>query len=114
MFRTFVVLLTTLALAASGVALYTHIRRDGVDGVLRSLDFRKSGPQVAANDLMAAAHELERSYEVNRTYTNLDLSRFGGVQLVFASSSGFCIQVENTKKWYHLAGPGGTPREGVC
>jgi hypothetical protein len=114
MLRTFVLLSMTLALLASGVVLYSHVRKEGVREVLHSLNLRQSGSQVAASDLLAAATVLQKSYEADKTYTRADLSRFTDLQVVFASDSAYCIQVEKAGKWYHTVGPGGVPTDGPC
>jgi hypothetical protein len=112
--RAFTFVLTIVALAASGVVLYQHMRNDGVGGVLHSLSFRQSGSQVAADVLLSAATVLEDGYKADQTYTRVDLTRFEGLVVAYAGASNYCIQVEKSGKWYHLMGPGGIPGDGTC
>lgn len=114
MLRSFVIAVTLLLLAASGVVLYERIRQDGVGRVVHALSFRQSGAQAAADELLSAATTLEKSHDLDETYTRADLSRYEDLVLAYASDSNYCIQVRKGREWYHLVGPGGIPASGAC
>jgi hypothetical protein len=111
------VLLTVVlvaALAASGGVFYKHVRREGIHSVLKSLNFRASGGQVAADELLAAATVLDQDHNALHTYTHTDLTRFHDLTLAYASDTSYCVQVLKADHWYHLVGPAGVPADGSC
>jgi hypothetical protein len=114
MFRILGSVATVVALVASFVVLYSHVRRDGVSGMVKKLGFRANGSAAAADELLGAAVVLESAHEQRKTYVRTDLSRYRSVVLSYASSDAYCIQVEKGGEWFHLVGPAGVPATGSC
>jgi hypothetical protein len=114
MSRILLLLAVVGGLAASGSVFYEHVRQEGFHGVVKSLKFRASGGEVAADELLAAATVLDRDHDVQHTYTRTDLTRFHDLTLAYASDVSYCIQVEKADHWYHLVGPDGVPSRGAC
>jgi hypothetical protein len=70
--------------------------------------------EAATVNLQQATAALEQNRELNGTYAGTDLGGFGGVLLVRADESSYCIQSGAGPTLYHDAGPNGAPAAGAC
>jgi hypothetical protein len=69
---------------------------------------------AAAANFTQAAMQLEAYHAQSGTYAGATLSASGGVALVRADASSFCLQSGAGAAAQHLAGPGGQPAGGPC
>jgi hypothetical protein len=114
MARFLAMVVAVAALGASGAALYTHVQHDGLSTFVHRLGLNKNGRSAAEDVLLAAGAQLGRDHDAYATYRRTDLSNIRGVQLVYATESAYCVQVEKAGRWYHLTGPEGVPLDGSC
>jgi hypothetical protein len=114
MTRAFAWLVMVAVLGASGAALYTRVNHNGFWTTVHRLGFKASGRQVAEDELLSAATQLQSDRQAYGTYRRSDLSHFEGLSIGYAMESAYCIQVTKAGKWYHLTGPEGVPQDGGC
>ncbi len=113
---------------ARGLGIVSLLAALAVGGYLFSAQWRSSGPtspaastaveaaeQVAAGvNLQQAATAMEQFRAANGTYAGADLGGSGGVVLLRADASSYCLQAASGAAVLHLAGPGGAPAAGPC
>ncbi len=112
--RLLVTAVLVLVLGASGAAMYTRIQHDGFWTAVHRLGFRQSGRQVAEDELLSAATQLQADRQAYGTYRRSNLSHFDSLAFGYAGDSSYCIHVVKAGKWYHLTGPEGVPLDGPC
>jgi hypothetical protein len=97
-------------------------------GGLWAMNARQSGPTsdqskrveqqaqgvASAASFGEAAIQLEAFHAENGTYAGASLSASGGVTLVRADVSSYCLQAGSGTAAQHLVGPGGQPAAGSC
>jgi len=112
--RAFATIAILVALGASGAALYTHVRNDGVTTFVHRLGFKASGRGAAEDELLAAGTQLQSERNAYGTYRRSNVSHFDGMSFGYATDTTYCVQVMKAGKWYHMAGPEGFPLPGAC
>jgi hypothetical protein len=114
MARAFSLLMLIAVLGACGAAVYSRVSKNGFWTSVHRLGFRQSGRQVAEDELLSAATQLQSDRTAWGTFRRSDLSHFEGMSFGYATESAYCIQVTKAGKWYHLTGPEGVPLDGSC
>jgi hypothetical protein len=111
-----------------GALLMSLLVALGISGYVFTKQSQSAGPQspaaataiaegqqaAAIANLQQAATGLEQSRAASGTYAGADVGGYGGVTLVRADATQYCIQAGVAQAVEHLAGPGGAPAPGPC